>query len=138
MATHCGFRFMKHQRSGDGSKQYWKYDKAYGGNGANSFRTTQYILTIMNWIRWLSQWARSSYSITNSNLLRLLWPESFIKRRTQTSETSQNQTSDTSSGSSSSRRCRNFCSKSSPHNWYWWLEQFLLGDSGAEVEEYER
>uniref|UniRef100_A0A915E667 FLYWCH-type domain-containing protein n=1 Tax=Ditylenchus dipsaci TaxID=166011 RepID=A0A915E667_9BILA len=34
MATHRGFRFMKHQKSGDGTKQYWKCDKTYGGNGA--------------------------------------------------------------------------------------------------------
>uniref|UniRef100_A0A915E9C8 Uncharacterized protein n=1 Tax=Ditylenchus dipsaci TaxID=166011 RepID=A0A915E9C8_9BILA len=30
MATHRGFRFMKHQKSGDGTKQYWKCDKTYG------------------------------------------------------------------------------------------------------------
>uniref|UniRef100_A0A915E1V8 FLYWCH-type domain-containing protein n=1 Tax=Ditylenchus dipsaci TaxID=166011 RepID=A0A915E1V8_9BILA len=34
MATHRGFRFMKHQKSGDGTKQYWRCDKTYGGNGA--------------------------------------------------------------------------------------------------------
>uniref|UniRef100_A0A915DKX4 FLYWCH-type domain-containing protein n=1 Tax=Ditylenchus dipsaci TaxID=166011 RepID=A0A915DKX4_9BILA len=27
MATHRGFRFIKHQKSGDGTKQYWKCDK---------------------------------------------------------------------------------------------------------------
>uniref|UniRef100_A0A915EEL0 FLYWCH-type domain-containing protein n=1 Tax=Ditylenchus dipsaci TaxID=166011 RepID=A0A915EEL0_9BILA len=27
MATHRGFRFMKHQKSGDGTNQYWKCDK---------------------------------------------------------------------------------------------------------------
>uniref|UniRef100_A0A915DBI7 MULE transposase domain-containing protein n=1 Tax=Ditylenchus dipsaci TaxID=166011 RepID=A0A915DBI7_9BILA len=34
MAIHHGFRFMKHQKNEDETKQYWKCDKAYGGNGA--------------------------------------------------------------------------------------------------------